>query len=76
MSTGKPKLPRKRKKAMIKTQGRESYRNTISLWLATQDNPLFHEPKCKFWVNESIQNVPVTLPNGQVYMQMTPTKFW
>lgn len=72
----KPKLPRKRKKAMINAQGRKSYYDTISLWLATIDNPLIHEPKCKFWVNSSIKNVPIMMPNGQVFMQMIPTKFW
>lgn len=72
----KPKLPRKRKKAAIKAQGRKWYHDTISLWKASQDNPIIAEPVCKFWVNASIVNVPIMLPNGQVFMQLVPTKFW
>ena len=35
----KPKLPRKRKKAAIKAQGRKWYYDTIKLWLASKDEP-------------------------------------
>ena len=40
----KPKLPRKRKKAAIKAQGRKWYYDTIKLWLASKDEPWFNEP--------------------------------
>lgn len=72
----RPKLPRKRKKAAIKVQGRDWYRATIALWYATQGNPIFREPKCKFWVNSSVINRPVILPNGQVFIQQEARKYW
>lgn len=72
----KPKLPRKRKKAAIKAQGRDWYYQTIKLWYASQDNPLLYEPRCKFWVNESVKPVPMVFPTGAVYMQFVPTRCW
>ena len=71
-----PRLPRKRKKAAIKAQGREWYHNTITLWKVSQDNPLVAEPVCKFWVNESIKRRPIVFPNGQVFIQYIPTRYW
>lgn len=55
----KPKLPRKRKKAAIKVQGRDWYRKTIQLYHTTQRHQRFWEPVCKFWVNASVRNMPV-----------------
>jgi len=55
----KPKLPRKRKKAAIKAQGRDWYRKTIQLYHTTQRHQRFWEPGCKFWVNASVRNMPV-----------------
>lgn len=65
----KPKLPRKRKKACIKTQGRLSYYSTIKLAIEEGDD------KCKFWVNSSVINVPTEI-NGVIVPIPTPTKFW
>lgn len=74
----KPKLPRKRKKAAIKVEGRNWYLDTIKLWKVCQDDPRTRglEPKCKFWVNALVINCPIVLPNGQIFLQPTPTRFW
>lgn len=66
----KPKLPRKRKKACIKAQGRKSYLNTV--YMAKID----HECPCKFWVNSTVQMLPVQLSNGQVCMMPRPSQYW
>lgn len=72
----KPKLPRKRKKAAIKTQGRKWYHNTIQLWkVGYEDYPTL-EPVCKFWVNNSVIERVITTKNGGMFMLMEPTKFW
>lgn len=65
----KPKLPRKRKKACIKAQGRASYYSTVSLAKAEGDND------CKFWVNSTVRYTP-TLINGQPVLLPTPAQFW
>lgn len=72
----KPKLPRKRKKAAIKAQGRKWYYDTIKLWLASKDEPWFNEPRCKFWRNDSIRTDFVQFPDGSVYPQFVPTRYW
>lgn len=65
----KPKLPRKRKKACIKAQGRRSYLHTI--YLAKLDN----EYPCKFWVNSKV--VTLTQLIGGVAVPIpTPTQYW
>lgn len=70
----KAKLPRKRKKAAIKAQGRKWYHDTIK----------FHkillkkgeaEPICKFWDNSSIKPKPFIV-GGQVRLIPTATRFW
>lgn len=76
-STTKPpkaKLPRKRKKAAIKAQGRKWYYDTIKLFYKTYGTP-FGEKRCKFWVNSSIHHVPAII-HGNVIMTMQPTRFW
>jgi hypothetical protein len=65
----KPKLPRKRKKACIKAQGRASYYSTVKLAIVEGEYP------CKFWVNSSIRTIP-TMINGVVVPMPTPTKYW
>lgn len=65
----KPKLPRKRKKACIKVQGRASYYSTINL--ARIDN----ECPCKFWVNSTVVMKP-QMVNGTVIVIPTPQKYW
>lgn len=65
----KPKLPRKRKKACIKAQGRESYYSTVRLALADNDD------NCKFWVNSTVRNVS-TLVCGVSVPMPTPTRYW
>lgn len=65
----KPKLPRKRKKACIKAQGRKSYHDTIQLALVTKESP------CKFWVNSSIVMKMGTTINGIAPIP-TPTRYW
>lgn len=49
----KPKLPRKRKKACIKAQGRASYYSTVNLAKVEGEWP------CKFWVNSTVEIKPV-----------------
>lgn len=65
----KPKLPRKRKKACIKAQGRKSYYSTIHL------AKIDHEYPCKFWVNSKVINQP-QLIGGTVGLIPTPTQYW
>lgn len=65
----KPKLPRKRKKACIKAQGRASYYSTVNLAKVEGDN------NCKFWVNATVRMVPVMV-NGQLIPLPTPTRYW
>ena len=65
----KPKLPRKRKKACIKAQGRASYYSTVNLARVEGDN------NCKFWVNATVRTVPVMV-NGQLIPLPTPTRYW
>lgn len=71
----KPKLPRKRKKAAIKAQGRKWYNYTIRLYRITQRSRKFYEPVCKFWVNTSIQQRPYE-SGGKLVMIPTPTRYW
>ena len=86
-STGlykKPKLPRKRKKAAIKAQGREWYMNTIKLYHITQAflrkdlgvNERNPEPTCKFWDNSSIKPRVILTSRGEPIQIDVPTKFW
>lgn len=72
----KAKLPRKRKKAAIKIQGRKWYYDTIKLWENTKDDPRFFEKICKFWRNDSVITRFVQLPDGSVYPVPTPTRYW
>jgi hypothetical protein len=73
----KPKLPRKRKKAAIKAQGRRWYHNTIRLFKICQSRPEVEcEHICKFWVNSSIKKYPANLPDGTPYYIPKATKFW
>lgn len=66
----KPKLPRKRKKACIKAQGRKSYYDTIRLALITGESP------CKFWVNASVITKLHPGKNGEWYPMPVPARFW
>lgn len=72
----KPKLPRKRKKAAIKAEGRRWYHNTIRLWKVSQDNPMLREPVCKFWVSAAVKVDCVVTQSGTVFPVYTPTKYW
>lgn len=65
----KPKLPRKRKKACIKAQGRASYLSTVNMAKIDGDN------NCKFWVNSTVRFMPYVI-NGQAVMLLTPTRYW
>lgn len=63
----KPKLPRKRKKALIDKCGRKKYYDTIALAKATEE---FY---CKFWKEVSnetclIYGAPIVMP--------VPKSFW
>ncbi len=71
----KPKLPRKRKKAAIKAQGRKWYHDTIRLYRLVREKSKFYEPVCKFWVNASIKEEPYE-NNGEIVMIPTPTRYW
>lgn len=70
----KAKLPRKRKKAAIKAQGRKWYHDTIKLYKCTC-NTKYGEKKCKFWVNSSIKVVPVWI-GGNPFPMRLATRFW
>lgn len=72
----KPKLPRKRKKAAIKAQGRDWYWQTIQLYKVTQKNGRFYEPVCKFWVNAAVRLTPYGSCNGELLATPTPTRYW
>lgn len=76
VSVKKAKLPRKRKKAAIKAQGRKWYYDTIRMYYLTQRSGRFYEPTCKFWVNASVQMTIHQTQNGKVMPIPTPTKFW
>ena len=65
----KPKLPRKRKKAWIKAQGRASYYSTVNLAKVEGEWP------CKFWVNSTVEIKPVMI-NGAVALIPTPAQYW
>ena len=70
----KPKLPRKRKKAAIKQQGREWYYATIKLFYLTHSK--LSEKKCKFWVNSTIKPSWEILPNGFPVCTNKPAQYW
>ena len=65
----KPKLPRKRKKACIKAQGRASYYSTVNLAKVEGEWP------CKFWVNSTVEIKPVMI-HGAVALSPTPAQYW
>lgn len=65
----KPKLPRKRKKACIKAQGRASYYSTVNLAKVEGEWP------CKFWVNSTVEIKPIMI-NGAVALIPTPAQYW
>lgn len=75
ISTSKrAKLPRKRKKAAIKAQGRKWYYDTIKLHNILRRKGMA-EPICKFWVNASVE--PKTIfAQGQPRLVPMATKFW
>lgn len=63
----RPKLPRKRKKAYIKANGRQRYKGNIALAIAENECP------CKFWKEvktkiEYFNGVPIPIP--------TPISYW
>lgn len=68
------KLPRKRKKAAIKAQGRKWYFDTIKLHniMVSKGNA---EPVCKFWVNASIKPHAFVI-QGQPRLIPMATRFW
>lgn len=70
----KPKLPRKRKKAAIKAQGRQWYYGTIKLYkvCVAKGNA---EPVCKFWDNSSLQPRVIMVQGAPRVIQMA-TRFW
>lgn len=69
------KLPRKRKKAAIKAQGRKWYKDTIMLHEIMRRKGIA-EPVCRFWVNASVRPLPRVFPDGAVYLVPTATRFW
>lgn len=70
----KAKLPRKRKKAAIKAQGRKWYYDTIQLFYRTYGTK-YGEKKCKFWVNASIRK-NAYMVNGTPILIQEATRFW
>lgn len=71
----KAKLPRKRKKAAIKAQGRKWYHDTIKLFYICLNDPRIAETRCRFWVNSSIKP-HVKIINGKVLMVNEATRYW
>ena len=71
----KAKLPRKRKKAAIKAQGRKWYHDTIKLFNICQKIPRLREKRCKFWVNSSV-GVSFDMVKGIPLLTNEATKFW
>lgn len=65
----KPKLPRRRKKACIKEDGRRHYHDTVFLAKATGESP------CKFWKLSSVENEISIVGNHIIYIP-TPKAFW
>lgn len=73
-SIKKPKLPRKRKKAAIKAQGRKWYYDTIKLHYILAEKGQA-EKVCKFWRNDSIK--PRTyMVQGAPRLIPVATRFW
>lgn len=71
----KAKLPRKRKKAAIKAQGRKWYHDTIKFFYICQKNPLLAESVCRFWVNDSLRD-QFSMVNGVPLIGKTATRYW
>ena len=71
----KAKLPRKRKKAAIKSQGRSWYHNTIKLFYICQNSPKLAEKICKFWVNSSIKS-KILVIDDRPFLTQEATRFW
>ena len=69
------KLPRKRKKAAIKAQGRKWYFDTIRLHEICVKNGTCTERVCKFWKTDSITARPFIV-GGQPRMIPVATRFW
>lgn len=63
----KPKLPRKRKKACIKAEGRGSYYQTIGLAKEEGESP------CKFW--KEVENATVLIGGMPVPMPVA-VSYW
>lgn len=74
--TVKAKLPRKRKKAAIKAQGRQWYYATIKLHTVSQKSGLFVEPVCKFWKHAYNNAIPALMKDGSPILIPQPTRFW
>lgn len=75
--TAKPKakLPRKRKKAAIKAQGREWYHHTIKLFNLLESKGQNMEKVCKFWDNSSVSPTPTVINNKPAVLMMA-RRFW
>lgn len=72
----KAKLPRKRRKAAIKAQGRKWYYDTIKFFNICQAaDPDNAERVCRFWVNASIRN-RVRMINGVPVVVREATRYW
>lgn len=75
MENVKPKLPRKRKKAAIKAQGRKWYFDTIRLHKITSEMGICDESVCKFWDNKSLVRDIQVVNNNPIPIHY-PTRFW
>lgn len=69
------KLPRKRKKAAIKAQGRKWYCDTIKLHNICVEQGTCMEKVCKFWKNDSLKPKPFIV-QGQPRLIPVATKYW
>lgn len=70
----KPKLPRKRKKAAIKAQGRAWYHATRKLYAVCIEKG-HAEPVCKFWDNSSLRPRVIIVQGAPRIVNMA-TRFW
>lgn len=62
-----PKLPRKRKKACIKADGRKKYFDTVNLAKVTGELP------CKFW--KTYRNLPTFIGDTPIILP-TAISYW
>lgn len=71
----KAKLPRRRKKAAIRAQGRDWYHATIRFFYISRQNPLIAEKRCTFWKHDSMRTVG-KIQNNKIFCVREPMYYW